>query len=384
MKQPKDFKVLLVYPNTMMATLLPLNISILSGSLKKAGFNVELFDTTCYPTEEVNFEQKKVKLLQIKPYHLESAGVSFKKTDIYEDLKKKLLEYKPDLVGVTLVEDTFDLAVNLLKCVRTCTDAPIVAGGVYVYSSAEELIQKDFIDMLCIGEGEEALVQLCSHMCVGRDIANIPNIWLRKNGQIIRNSLRPPVNLDDLPFVDFDVFDESRLGRPMHGRVFRMLHVELDRGCPYSCTYCEAPVIRKKYKDHTNCQYYRQKSPERIIAEMKHLKEKYNPDYIDFNSESFLAKDSKSLKELARQYKKEIDLPFWCQSRPETVTEEKLAILKDMGCSDLQYGIEHGNEQFRREMLNRNVSNERMLQACLLTERSGIPYTVNNIIGFPN
>ncbi|KKL53185.1 hypothetical protein LCGC14_2277950, partial [marine sediment metagenome] len=88
----KDFKVLFIYPNTMMATLLPINISILSACLKKNGFTVDLFDTTYYPTEEINLEKKKVELLQIKPYNLEDAGVNFKETDIYVDLKKKVLE----------------------------------------------------------------------------------------------------------------------------------------------------------------------------------------------------------------------------------------------------------------------------------------------------
>lgn len=383
MKQHKDFKILLIYPNTMMATLLPLNVSLLSACLKKAGFQVELFDTTYYPTEEINFEQKKVKLLQLKPYNLAEAGISLKKTDIYEDLQKKISEYQPDLVGVTLVEDTFDLACNLLRCVRKCTDVPIIAGGVYVYSSAESLIREDFIDMLCVGEGEEALVELCRRMCNGDNVAKTPNIWLKKDGNVIKNDMRPSVNLDELPFLDFDIFEESRIARPMHGKIFRMLHIEMDRGCPYSCTYCEAPAIRRQYRVCTNSQYYRQKSPGRIIAEMKYLKEKYASNYVNFDSESFLAKSIESLKELAEDYKREINLPFWCQSRPETVTEEKMKIIKDMGCADLQYGIEHGNYEFRKKMLNRLVSNERMLEACWLAEKFKIPYTVNNIIGFP-
>jgi radical SAM superfamily enzyme YgiQ (UPF0313 family) len=384
MKKNTDFKVLLIYPNTMMATLLPLNISLLSACLKKAGFQVELFDTTYYPTEEINLEQKKVQLLQIKPYNIGEAGISLKKTDIYKDLQSKSSEYEPDLVAVTLVEDTFELAGNLLKCVRKCTDVPIIAGGVYVYSSAESLIKKDFIDMLCVGEGEDALVELCQRMCQDQDVTKIRNIWVKKDGKVFKNDMRPPVNLDQLPFLDFDVFEESRIARPMHGKIFRMLHIEMDRGCPYSCTYCEAPAIRKQYRECTNLQYYRQKSPGRIIAEMKHLKAKYASNYVNFDSESFLAKSIKSLKELAGQYKKEINLPFWCQSRPETVTEEKMGIIKDMGCTDLQYGIEHGNYEFRKKMLNRHITNEGMLNACWITEKFEIPYTVNNIIGFPN
>ena len=64
----KDFKVLFIYPNTEMATLVPINLSILAPCLKERGFQVDLFDTTYYHWEEIGFEQKKVELLQLKPF----------------------------------------------------------------------------------------------------------------------------------------------------------------------------------------------------------------------------------------------------------------------------------------------------------------------------
>ena len=61
----KDFKVLFIYPNVMMANLLPINVSILSPCLKANGFQVELFDTTFYRTEEKSFEQKRVETVAL-------------------------------------------------------------------------------------------------------------------------------------------------------------------------------------------------------------------------------------------------------------------------------------------------------------------------------
>jgi len=368
----------------MMATLLPIHVSVLSACLKKVGIDVRLFDTTYYPTEKINFEQKKVQLLQLKPYDLNSAGILFKTTDMHDDLSSIIHNYNPDLVAITIVEDTYTLANSLLETVKSNSNVPVIAGGVFAYACAETLIQNPNIDIVCVGEGEEALVELCDKMSRQEDFSNVHNLWIKKDGGIIRNPMRPPLDINTLPYSDFDIFEPSRLGRPMHGKVFRMLHVELDRGCPFQCTYCGAPAIAKKYQVECHSKYYRRKEPKRVITEMKNLKEKYAPDYIDFNSESFLVGDVSSLKEFAKEYKREIGLPFWCQSRPETVTEEKLKILKDMGCSDLQYGIEHGNEEFRKKMLNRNTSNKTMLDACLATEKVGIPYTVNNIIGFPD
>jgi anaerobic magnesium-protoporphyrin IX monomethyl ester cyclase len=378
----KDFRVLFIYPNTMMATLVPISLSILHPCLKAAGFQVELFDTTYYKTEEISFEEKKVELLQIKEFNLAEQGVTYLQTDIYEDLVKKVEEFKPDLIAITIVEDTYSLAQSLLRSIEKF-DIPIIAGGVYVSLSPEDVINQANVDMICIGEGEEPLVELCEKMYRGEDYSTVRNLWVKQNGKIVKNPLRKLIDVNKLPYLDYDIFEKKRLYRPMYGKIYTMLHVEIDRGCPYDCTYCEAPALRKLFKENECGNYYRRKTIDRTMAELRQLVKKYQPDYINFNAESFLVRPLAELKDLARQYK-EIGLPFWCQSRPETVTEEKIKVLKEMNCTNLQFGIEHGNEEFRARVLNRHYTNKQMIEAFKIVEKYEIKYTVNNIIGFPD
>jgi len=378
----KDFRVLFIYPNTMMATLVPINLSLLSACLKEKGFSVDLFDTTYYKTEEVSFEQKKVELLQVKEFNWKDRGVTFKKTDIYQDLAEKVKSYKPDLIAVTIVEDTYDLAISLLKAIRGFK-IPIIGGGVFITFSPDDVINNNLFDMICVGEGEEALVELCGKMSKGEDYSRIKNLWVKKGGKVIKNLMRPLTDVNSLPCIDYDIFDKKRLYRPMFGKIYTMLHVEIDRGCPYQCTYCEAPQLRKLYKDNNCGIYYRKKDIGRVMDEMKLLAKKYKPDYINFNAESFLVRPVSELREFADKYKI-IGLPFWCQSRPETITEEKIKILKEMCCQNLQFGIEHGNEEFRKRMLKRVCSNEKLVKGLKIVEKYKIAYTVNNIIGFPD
>jgi len=220
-------------------------------------------------------------------------------------------------------------------------------------------------------------------MLSGQDYSAIKNLWFKKDGRIIKNSLRPLTDINKLPFIDYDIFGKDRLYRPMFGKVFTMVHVEIDRGCPYDCTYCEAPHLRKLFHENGCGVYYRRKHPDQVIAEMEYIVKKYNPDYVNFNSETFLAKPVKELEYFAKQYKK-IGTPFWCQTRPETITEEKIRILKDMNCESLQFGLEQGNENFRTKVLRRHCSNEKLVGALKLVEKYNIAYTVNNIIGFPD
>lgn len=377
----RDFKLLFIYPNTMMATLVPINLSLLSACLKEKGFKVSLFDTTYYRTEEVSFEQKKVELLQVKEFNWKERGVKLIEADIYNDLVKMVKSYKPDLIGVTIVEDTYDLAISLLNAIKSF-DIPVIAGGVFVTFSPEDVINNDLIDMLCIGEGEKALEELCGKMSRREDYSKIQNLWVKKRGKVIKNSMRPLTDVNKLPCIDYDIFDKKRLYRPMYGKIYTMLHIEIDRGCPYQCTYCEAPQLRKLYKANNCGVYYRKKDVNRVMDEMEFLVKKYKPDYINFNAESFLARSVGELKEFADKYKA-IDLPFWCQSRPETITEEKIRILKGMGCQNLQFGIEHGNEDFRKRILRRISSNEKIVEGLKIVEKYKIAYTVNNIMGFP-
>lgn len=376
-------KVLLIYPNTMASSLVPINLSQLSACLKEKGFEVELFDTTFYKTEKISFEQKRVELLQIKPFDYAGKGIYFKETDIYEDLVKKISYFKPDLIGITLVEDTWELAKSLLEKIGDF-HVPVIAGGVFVTASPEEVISNDSVDIICLGEGEEALVELCRKMSKGEDFSNIKNLWVKSDGKIVKNPIGPLTDIDKLPYIDYDIFGKERLGRPMFGKIYTMIHVEMDRGCPNQCTYCAAPFLKKFFLEHGCGAYYRRKKIPRLIAEMEHLIKKYQPDYINFNSETFLAKPLEELKEFAKEYTAKIHLPFWAQTRPETITEGKIKILKEMGCDSLNFGIEHGNEKFRAAFLNRYGSNKQMIEGIKLAEKYRIPYTVNNIIGFPD
>ena len=83
-------------------------------------------------------------------------------------------------------------------------------------------------------------------------------------------------------------------------------------------------------------------------------------------------------------YKSDINLPFWCQTRPETLTEERVSILKEMGIHRMGLGLEHGNEEFRATMLDRKVSSKKIIEDLKILNHFDVKYSVNNIVGFPN
>lgn len=370
-------RVLLAYANSPMDNLIPIGPSILSSCLKEAGHDVRLFDTTFYRTRKVTGDESRVKTLQVNYTDLSELGIVFKETGMVGDFKKLVDEYRPALVGISCVEPTLDIALALLHAIKDYK-APKVLGGMGVMFFRDGIFNEGEVEIVCVGEGEEAIVELADAIRDNVDYHNIPNLWVRQNGGVIKNNLRPLVDINTLPFQDWSIYEQKRFLKPMGGRVWRMGAFEFARGCPRMCTYCCNYGINQFYHGR----YFRRKRVDRIIAEIKHAIENYHLEYLYFYAENFLLMGEEEFINFTKEYS-EIGLPFWIETEPESLTEERLRSLKMVGCEGISVGVEHGNEEFRRKTLNRSISNEALMRAFGLARKSGMRISANNIIGFP-
>lgn len=103
-----------------------------------------------------------------------------------------------------------------------------------------------------------------------------------------------------------------------------------------------------------------------------------------FWADTFFAYSPREFDAFIEMYR-DIRLPFWCQTRPETIIAQRnrLEELKNIGLHFISFGLEHGNESFRAEVVNRRMSNKILFDAFRATREIGVPFNVNNIIGFP-
>ena len=362
-----------------MDNLLALGVSILSAVLKKNGFDVKLFDTTFYKTQNRSGDDMRTENLQVRQTNSEEYGI-FLRQNIKDDFRKYVLDYKPDLIALSCIETTYLLGISLLNSVRDF-EIPTIVGGVHATFSPEEVISEECVDMVCIGEGERPLLELCKKMRRNQKFSDINNIWVKENGEIIKNPIGPLTNIKATPYPDFSIFERKRFFKPMRGKIQVTVPVEFSRGCPYNCTFCCNPAYDKKFRGHGR--WYREKEIACVIEEIKYYIDKYDPKYLFFVSETFLSMNFEKFKEFVRLYKP-IRLPFFINTRPETISEEKVRILEDINCEAISMGIESGNEKFRKKVLRRNVSNEQITRAFGILESSNIRVSANNIIGFPD
>ena len=339
--------ILLIYPNINGQLQVQMGLASISSVLKEKEHSVALFDTTFIINEP--FEE------------------------ISSKLKKKLQDFKPDLLLVGCRSLEFDFVNKLLRSVNK-DRIPVIVGGQHPTISPEEVIKSDAVDYICVGEGEEAISDLIKAIETDSDTTSIKNIWTKKNDKIFRNPIRPLMqDLDKLPFPDYDLFDSRHISD--------MGKFETSRGCPYSCTYCINDYMQHLYGGVGG--YHREKSVKRAVDEITYFTKKYNFKWNFLIDETFTIKADR-VRDFCKLYKEQVGVPFGCMTRPEVISEEKLKWLKEAGCDKIYMGIETGNEDYRKKLLDRHMSNQQIINAFLLAKKVGIQTYSFNMVGLPN
>lgn len=380
-KERQDFRVLIVYPNLAMMLVPSLAIGLFTRIFGRQGYITDLFDTTHYIADENSSPQNRVLYLQARKFsETDDLGVRIR-TDLLGDFRRKVLEFKPDFMIFSVVEDAFMQTLALLEAVKDL-EIPHLVGGVFPTAAPDVVLKTDGIRMIGIAEGEETIVEVAEAVREGLPLHNILGTWYKDaSGKIYQNPRRTLVDINKYT-PDFSLFDESRFLRPMGGRVFKTIPVETYRGCPFACTYCNSPMQKDSARDEGQGNYLRRKAMRDLRDELRGLCDLYNPQFFYFIDDSFLARPRQAIYDFCDMYE-EFGLPFWMNTRPETCTPEILKRIREVGAYRFSLGVESGNEQFRQRVLRRNGSNDLLRREFDVIADSGIPFSVNLIIGFP-
>jgi len=320
----------------------------LSAVLKRAGFETQMI---LLPRETEGFRWEG--FLYAYP-----EAVLDQVTDLASD---------SDLIGITLMSNYFDSAVQITQRLRRATAAPIVWGGIHATVRPEECLEH--ADLVCVGEGEDALLELMQHLAKGEGPIGVRNIWYKQDGEIVRTPLRPlSVDLDAYPYPDYDLDAEFVLHegyiQPMTPDLLLyylswpytsdsepMYSTMMSRGCTYSCTYCCNNALRRVYHQEWRV---RRRSVPNFIGELQQIIARFpGIRWIKIEDDVFLG-NIQILREFAELYKSTIGLPLFVTGfQPSMVDEERMSILVDAGMRRVRVGIQTGSIRAMREVYRR-------------------------------
>jgi len=276
------------------------------------------------------------------------------------------------LIGVSSYASTSHRAARIISFLKTRLDTPIVYGGIHATISPEDCIK--YADIVCVGEGEEAVVELAEGLEKGKKIDKINNLWIRKEDKIIKNPVRDLIDeIDTLPLPDYDIEDHFILeGRKIRrfrehdlgGAIFFLT----GRGCPYGCDYCSNSFLNELYKGKRK-KILRWHSPEYIINGILYLKKKYpSLGYFDIRDDTFSLRPIENIKEFCNLYKEKVNMRFKCLTDPKSTTDEKIKLLVDAGCTDIIIGIQ-GSERANKEIYHRAQTDEGVVKASKVVSK---------------
>ena len=376
----KNLRVLWLYPNQHMRVTPPGGIAILTACLKRAGYtDIDLFDATWYPVDEdENFarpdrdrEREKRQMFPEYKWERDDIDLCLESENMYVAWRKKVIEYKPDVIISSVVEDTYYLWKKFMDQI---TDLKFISicGGVFATYYPQAFEGK--CDYICRGEGDEALIELMDLLEEGKTGHHLANIH--------PNPMRPAINVNTLPITDHDIFPAKSLYRPFQGKIVKIGVTETQRGCPFKCKFCNSPSNAGLYKEETDSLFFRKRTVEHQEEELKYLIDQHQIEVLWILTDTFLTLSKKEFDKWATMYSK-YKLPFFTQTRPELLTPYQARTLKELGCVKLNMGVEHGDPVFRKEVIGRVYQNERAIEAFAIAREAGLSTTCNFIIGYP-
>jgi len=304
---------------------------------------------------------------------IDSATLGYK----MEDIKNRIEEFNPQLVGVTATTSSIYDAYNVAKLTKNLNSKiKVVVGGPHVTFTAKQTLEEcPFIDIVVRREGEETFRELVNNLesCPGNtsSLKKIKGITFRENGRIEEIEGRPFIkNLDEIPFPAYHLLPMDRYR--LEGK--RFASIMSSRGCPFSCIFCSSSALFGKV--------WRARSPENVIEEIKLLKNKYKVKEIEFLDDTFTLNNKRAGKIAELLTEENLGISWSCSSRVDTINESLIEKLKKAGCHTIYLGIESGSQKILN-IISKGITLTQAEKTINLIKKVKINTFGSFIIGIP-
>jgi len=291
---------------------------------------------------------------------------------------EKIKEFKPDVLAYSTTTGDHVYYLELNRQLKEQTGAFSIFGNSHA-TFVPEMIEEEGVDAVCRGEGEYAMAELCSRMEKGEDVTDVKNFWIKKDGKIFKNPVRPlATTLEELGFPDRSViYDNGACYKDIERKIFIT-----QRGCPNSCSYCFHHAWRDKVYGATKKQYVRKRSVGHVIEEINLVRDSYPLKFVHFLDDIFNISDS-WLDEFCTRWPKEVDLPFDVILRTNLTTDKQMKDLKKVGCISARLAFEAANDYIRNVVYRKSVTIEDVKASSKHVKDAGIRLTSLQLLGAP-
>jgi radical SAM superfamily enzyme YgiQ (UPF0313 family) len=334
----------------------PSGAAYIAGAARKAGHTVEVFD--CYVASK-----------------------------LIDELKEKLSEFSPDVIGISIMFVTgdildeesefgtkyFDMRPEIRRIVDTIkqnTNAHVVLGGPGFNYYGKEWLDYLNLDYGLRGEGEYSFPLYLNRVEKNGDISSVPGCVFRKAGKISKVPRNRIADFDNTAFPAFDLFEWEKYNGQ---NIAYALYTK--RGCAFQCTFCPHSSLEGSR--------YRLKSPKRVINEIEHVKRTINSENINFCDNSFNCPKPHAEAICETIINQQLRVKWKSGAiKPLSLTKDFCRLMKESGCDYVGLSIETASEKMLVNM-KRGYSVDDIREAMDNLSNSEIPFGLSIMLGAP-
>jgi len=285
---------------------------------------------------------------------------------------------KPDFIGFYTTVFLWYSARDTSTIIKErYPNTKIIIGGPIATAMKDKLLTEcPAVDFLCVGEGEELIVEVAKKVEKGdSDYSEVNGLLWRRNGEIVTN---PPScvieDLDNLPFAARHLIN-VRAYRPPLGTYKRLpaIYLFTSRGCNGSCIFCW---------QNKRDQIIRYRSAESVLEEIDQCYRDFHIKEIRFFDDNFTYNYDRAIAIFEGLIKRKYDLTFYCSVRVDNIDKRLLYLMKRAGFWGVMFGVESGNQQ-DLDMLGKGVTVEQNRQAVRWAHEVGLMTVTPIIFGIP-
>ena len=318
-----------------------LGLLYISAYLRRAGFSVDIFDTTFATRAE---------------------------------LAARLASEPTGVLGIYTNLITRKSVIDIVGRAKSHGWTVVVGGPESANYPAEYLSHG--ADVVVVGEGEQTMEELLPALAkVGpHRLHGIPGTIFRdEDSKVVTNSGRQQIpDLDSLPWPDREQMDIDRyvdVWRTHHG--MGSVNLITARGCPYTCRWCSHAVFGYSH---------RRRSFVDCADELQHIVERYQPDQVWYADDVFTIHHRWLFNYAEELKKRRLKIPFEMISRADRLMgsphrggagEDVIRTLAEMGCYRVWIGSESGSQRIL-DAMDRGVKVEEVQWATKMAQRYGI------------
>jgi len=319
----------------------PPGLLSLAASIRQAGFPVRLADLACAG----------------------KAGVPAP-----EDFPKWLGEPTP-MVGFSTMSNMLPYALEAARCLKDARPkTTIVFGGCGPQAAVKEILEQfPFIDYVFQGEAEHTFAEFLRQQDNRDAWSGIKGLAFRQNGSVQVNP--PPLrikDLDALPRPAYDLIDLSGYSN--------FIGLQTSRGCPFSCTYCEASFSRQRLlATH---------SIGRVIEDIRHLQTLYPDRKLGLVDDTFTVPRERAAQFCREYLAAGFNFRWGILSRVDGIDVPLMELLFKARCEGVYFGIESGSDKTLRA-IRKGITREQICDVVPRARDYFTEVTASFMWGFP-